>query len=85
MKSEQIKDLLAMLKLIQPEQKPAARIKRFVDLYRTIDDKIDFKSLPEAEYDELFSALSTACGFEDPLDALEAVAQAGSNSRRSAA
>jgi|GraSoiStandDraft_11_1057310.scaffolds.fasta_scaffold487527_2 hypothetical protein len=72
-----VDEFLAMLKMIKPERNPVARTQRFVKLYRTADDTLDFSSLSEPEYDKVFSALSAACGFEDPLDALEALAQAG--------
>ena len=82
--SNPLQDFLTMLRLIRPEPNPAARIAMFVKLYRTAEDTLNFTTLSEPEYDELFSALSAACGFDDPLDALDALAHAR-NIRPSAA
>jgi hypothetical protein len=53
---------------------PSKRRERFLHLYRQIEGVVDMNSLSEAEYEKLFNGLSAACGFDDPMDALEALA-----------
>jgi hypothetical protein len=72
-KSNRLDDLLNSLD--ESQAKSLTPTQKFLHFYRELQKRVDVDGLPEAEYEKLFEALARRAGFDDPLDALEALAQ----------
>ena len=75
-------DLFASLNKPRPGSTPEERVENLLQLYRELEEQIDIRHLPENEYEQIFIALVTAAGFDDPMDAIDALAHAPGRSFR---
>ena len=68
-------DLLKLLAESQSQTGSFTPTQKFLHFYRELRQRADIDSLPEPEYAQLFEEIAKLAGFDDPLDALEALSQ----------
>ena len=77
-----VADVFASLNKPQPGTTTEQRVENLLQLYRELEEQVDIRHLPEHEYEQIFVALVTAAGFNDPMDAVDALAHAPGRSFR---
>ncbi|HZR31324.1 MAG TPA: hypothetical protein VFA76_05675 [Terriglobales bacterium] len=82
MSTPNVTDIFASLNKPQPGTTAEQRVENLLQLYRELEEQVDIRHLPENEYEQIFVALVTAAGFNDPMDAVDALAHAPGRSFR---